>query len=41
MRELGTKATPVFLPADAEASWSLLSSSVSLLLGRTVELEQT
>ena len=27
----GTKTTPVFLPADGEASWSLLPSSTSLL----------
>ena len=31
-----TKTTPVFLPADGEASWSLLPSSVSLLLDSTV-----
>ena len=31
----GTKTTPVFLPADGEASWSLLPSSVSLLSGST------
>ena len=37
MREHGTKATPVFLPADGEASWSLLSSSVSLLSGKTLQ----
>ena len=30
---------PVFLPADGEASWSLLSSSVSLLSGGTVQPE--
>ena len=35
----GTKTTPVFLPADGEASWSLLPSSVSLLSGGTVEPE--
>ena len=35
MREHGTKTTPVFLPADGEASWSLLPSSVSLLSGST------
>ena len=28
MREHGTKTTPVFLPADGEASWSLLPSLV-------------
>ena len=41
MREHGTKTTPVFLPADGEASWSLLSSSVSLLSGGTVQPENT
>ena len=41
MREHGTKTTPVFLPADGEASWSLLSSSVSLLSGATVQPENT
>ena len=39
MREHGTKTTPVFLPADGEASWLLLPSSVSLLLASTVQLE--
>ena len=37
----GTKTTPVFLPADGEASWSLLPSSVSLLSGGTVQPENT
>ena len=41
MREHGTKTTPVFLPADGEASWSLLPSSVSLLSGNTVQPENT
>ena len=41
MREHGTKTTPVFLPADGEASWSLLPSSVSLLSGGTVQPENT
>ena len=41
MREHGTKTTPVFLPADGEASWLLLPSSVSLLSGGTVEPENT
>ena len=41
MREHGTKTTPVFLPADGEASWSLLPSSVSLLSGSTVQPENT
>ena len=39
MREHGTKTTPLFLPADGEASWLLLPSSVSLLSGGTVEPE--
>ena len=34
MREHGTKTTPVFLPADEEASWSLLA-------GGTVQPENT
>ena len=33
MREHGTKITPVFLPADGEASWLLLPRLVSLLSG--------
>ena len=41
MREHGTKTTPVFLPADGEASWSLLPSSISLLSGGTVQPENT
>ena len=41
MREHGTKTTPVSLPADGEASWSLLTSSVSLLSGGTVKPEST
>ena len=41
MHEHGTKTTLVFLPADGEASWSLLPSSVSLLSGITVEPENT
>ena len=41
MRERGTKTTPVFLPADGEASWSLLPCSVSLLSGGTVQPEKT
>ena len=41
MHEHGTKTTPVLLPADGEASWSLLPSSVSLLSGGTVEPENT
>ena len=41
MREHGTKTTLVFLPADGEASWLLLSSSVSLLSGGIVQPENT
>ena len=41
MREHGTKSTPVFLPADEEASWLLLPSSVSLLSSITVQPENT
>ena len=37
----GTKITLVFLPADGEASWSLLLSSVSLLSDGTVQPENT
>ena len=37
MSEYGTKTTPVFLPTDGEAFWSLLSSSVFLLSGSTVQ----
>ena len=41
MREHGTKTTPVFLPIDVEASWSLLPSSVSLLSDGKVQPENT
>ena len=41
MHEHGTKTTSVFLPADEEASWLLLPSSVSLLSGSTVQPENT
>ena len=41
MREHDTKTTLVFLPADGEASWSLLPSSVSLLSDGTVQPENT
>ena len=41
MCEHGTTTTPVFLPADGEVSWSLLSSLVSLLSGGTVQLDNT
>ena len=37
----GTKTIPVFLPADGEASWSLLASLVFLLSGGTVQPEKT
>ena len=39
MRKHGDKTTLVFLPADREAAWSLLPSSVSLLPGGTVQPE--
>ena len=41
MREYDTKTTLVFLPADGEASRSLLPSLVSLLSGGTVQSENT
>ena len=41
MCEHGTKITPVFLPADGEASWLLLPSLISLLSGSTVQPENT
>ena len=41
MHKHGTKSTPVFLPADGEASWLLLSGAVSLLSGGTVQPENT
>ena len=41
MSEHDTKTIPVFLPADGEASWSLLPSSVYLLSGGTVQPENT
>ena len=41
MHEHGTETTPVVLPADGEASWLLLPSSVSLLSGGTVQPENT
>ena len=37
----GTKTIPVLLLVDGEASWSLLSSLVSLLSGGTVLPENT
>ena len=36
-----TKTNPVFLPADGKASWLLLSSSVPLLSGSTVQPENS
>ena len=41
MQEHGTKTTLAFLPADGEASWLLIPSSVSLLSGSTVQPENT
>ena len=41
MHEHGTKTTPVFLPADREASWLLLLILDSLLSGSTVQPEST
>ena len=41
MPEHGTKITLVFLPADGEASWSLIPGSVSLLSCNTVQPENT
>ena len=41
MRKHGTKSTPVFLPADGEASWSILPRLVSLLLDGKVQPENT
>ena len=39
MLEHSTKTTPVLLPTDGEASWSLLPSLVSLLSDGTVQPE--
>ena len=41
MCDHGTKTTPIFLPADGEASWSLFPSLVYLLSGSTVQPENT
>ena len=41
MQKHGTKTTAVFLPADEEASWLLLPTSVSLLSGSIVQPEKT
>ena len=37
----GTKIILVFLPADGEASWSLIPSLVFLLSGDTMQPENT
>ena len=41
MHKHETKTTMIFLPADGEASWSLLPSSVSLLSDGRVQPENT
>ena len=41
MRKHVTKTTPVFLPADGKASWSLLPSLVFVLSVGTVQPENT
>ena len=41
MHKHDAKTIPVFLHADVEASWSLPPSSVSLLSGGSVQLENT
>ena len=41
MRDMALKLSWFFLRADGEASWSLLPSPVSLLLGGTVQPENT
>ena len=41
MCEHGSKTTQIILPADGEATWSLLPSLVSLLSGGTVQPEHT
>ena len=41
MHKHGAKTTPVFFPADGEASWLLLPSSFSLLSDSTVQTENT
>ena len=41
MHKHGTQTTPIFLFADGEASWLLLSSSISLLSGGTMQPEKT
>ena len=41
MHKHGTNTTPVFLPADGEATWSLLPTLVSLLSSRALQPENT
>ena len=41
MHEQGTKTTLLFLPAYGEASWLLIPHSVYLLLGGTLQPENT
>ena len=41
MHEHGTKTTPLFFPADGEASWLLLPDLISLLSGGIVQPERT
>ena len=41
MHKHGTKTTTVFLRADAEASWLLPPSLISLLSGSTIQPENT
>ena len=38
MRDMALETTSIYLPADGEASWLLLPSSISLLLRGTVQL---
>ena len=41
MCERGAKTIPVFLVGDGDASWLLLSSSLSIIPGGTVQSENT
>ena len=41
MHEHGIKTTPIFLPTDGEASWSLLPKKFISLLSGTVQPENT
>ena len=41
MRKYGIKTTPVFLPTNGDASWSLVTSLVSLRVGGTAQPENT